>query len=348
MKFHIGYTNPTKESDKDNPRLREKVYITLEELRDSHLHGVGSTRSGKTKWLEGFCRELAKNDLGFTVIDPQGQLSEDLISYFAYLLPKRPIIYFDPSRTDYIIPYNPFGPGTGDPSVRVDKHVEAILRVWGAENPDTTPTLNRWLRCLFFAFSTGKMTLNEVGELFTFSKQTMREYAVEILHDQPHIQGEWLDLIETKPIREFKHEIGSIKNRLVPFIYREQMLRMMSSREKNLDFSEIFNKGAIVIANLKSTDYFTEENAKVIGALMINDLWDAARRHGSKDHNPYFLLVDEAPMFLTPDIRQILDRGAGKGLHLGVFHQHLSQFKEQDPLTFASLINAKIKMVFGE
>ena len=88
MKFHIGYTNPTKESDKDNPRLREKVYITLEELRDSHLHGVGSTRSGKTKWLEGFCRELAKNDLGFTVIDPQGQLSEDLISYFAYLLPK--------------------------------------------------------------------------------------------------------------------------------------------------------------------------------------------------------------------------------------------------------------------
>jgi hypothetical protein len=43
-----------------------------------------------------------------------------------------------------------------------------------------------------------------------------------------------------------------------------------------------------------------------------------------------------------------LDRGAGKGLHLGVFHQHLTQFKEQDSWTFASVMtNAKLKLVFG-
>jgi hypothetical protein len=52
--------------------------------------------------------------------------------------------------------------------------------------------------------------------------------------------------------------------------------------------------------------------------------------------------------FLTPDIKDILDRGAGKGLHLGVFHQHLTQLREQDMWTYDSIMgNAKTKLVFG-
>jgi hypothetical protein len=63
---------------------------------------------------------------------------------------------------------------------------------------------------------------------------------------------------------------------------------------------------------------------------------------------PYFLLIDEVPLFLTPDIKSMLDRGAGKGLHLGLFHQHLTQFREQDPWTFESVMtNARVKLVFG-
>jgi hypothetical protein len=138
----VGYTNPTQEPDIDKPHRREKVDLTEEDLV-THIHGVGATRSGKSKWLEWFCRELYRQGMGFTVIDPQGKLSRDLVDYFSYVRPRRPVLYFDPSRSDYLIPFNAFRTGHDEVSIRVEKQVEAILRVWGAENSDETPRLER-------------------------------------------------------------------------------------------------------------------------------------------------------------------------------------------------------------
>jgi hypothetical protein len=63
---------------------------------------------------------------------------------------------------------------------------------------------------------------------------------------------------------------------------------------------------------------------------------------------PYFLLIDEVERFVTPDLSDILDRGAGKGLHLGVFHQRLGQLRRRDEdLYDAIMTNTKTKLVFG-
>lgn len=81
--------------------------------------------------------------------------------------------------------------------------------------------------------------------------------------------------------------------------------------------------------------------------MMINELWGAARRP-HKPVSPYFLLIDEVERFVTPDLADILDRGAGKGLHLGVFHQRLGQLRRRDEALYdAIMVNAKTKLVFG-
>ena len=143
-----GYTNPGDYPDDGRPEHREPVFLTESDLI-THIHGVGATRSGKSKWLERFCRELSRQSTGFTLIDPQGALARSLVSYFAYIKPRKPILYFDPSRTDYLIPFNPFCTSSDDVSKRVDKFVEATLKVWGVERGDATPRLERVLRMVY-------------------------------------------------------------------------------------------------------------------------------------------------------------------------------------------------------
>lgn len=344
----VGYTNHTRDPDEEAPHRRATVNLTDEDLI-THIHGVGATRSGKSKWLEWFCRELYRQGLGFTVIDPQGKLSRDLLDYFAYIRPRRPIIYFDPSRTDYLVPFNAFRMGQDEISIRVEKQVEAILRVWGAENSDETPRLERWLRCICHLFASGHVSINEVSDILSWPYASVRESIADLLKGNRVIQNEWLELLSYKKTQEFSQQIESARNRLFRFISNPQLRRIMSLEEKSLDFLPIFEEGAIVIANLAETDVLAEKHARLLGALIINELWAAVRKDRPKPpRNPYFLLIDEVQKFITPDLKEILDRGAGKGLHLGVFHQHLVQFKEQDPWTFASIMtNARLKLVFG-
>jgi hypothetical protein len=345
-----GYTNPTREPDTENPERREKTYLSRNDLV-THLHGIGATRSGKSKWLEWFCRGLERQNLGFTLIDPQGALAEDLVSYLAYFRPQKPVIYFDPSRTDYLIPFNPFEHENEDRverPVRVDRQMHAVLRVWGTDTVEDTPRLARVLRCCLHLFSTGEITLNELHPLLMWDGDDRREYAAALIKENPTVRRELQDLSEYKRKREFDAQMGSTRNRLTPFIHFPQLKRIMSISKPRLDFEQVVEEDAIVIANLRPSKRLSNENGRLLGTLMIHQLWQAMQNRPKPPDRPHFLLVDEFQKFLTPDMRDILDRGAGKGLHLGLFHQHLSQLKEQDRWTYDSVMgNAKTKLVFG-
>jgi len=345
-----GYTNPTRKADAEDADRREETRLSQDNLV-THLHGIGATRSGKSKWLEWFCRGLLRQDLGFTLIDPQGELAEALVSYFAYLRPRKPIIYFDPSRTDYLIPFNPFyhpEESHAERPVRVDKQMQAILRVWGADSVEDTPRLARVLRCCLHLFSTGEITLNELHPLLFYEYDKRRKYAAQLIEHSPAVRRELEDLSEYSRKREFDTQIESTRNRLTPFVHFPQLKRIMSVSESRLDFKQVVEEDAIVIANLRQSERLSEENGRLLGTLMIHQLWQAMQDRPKPPERPHFLLVDEFQKFLTPDMRDILDRGAGKGLHLGLFHQHLSQLREQDRWTYDSVMgNAKTKLVFG-
>src|SRR5204863_5962547 len=49
----------------------------------AHMAVLGGTGSGKSKFLELFMRFLVRFGHGFCLIDPHGDLSEDLLAYVA-------------------------------------------------------------------------------------------------------------------------------------------------------------------------------------------------------------------------------------------------------------------------
>src|SRR3989344_1120082 len=57
-----------------------------QEVRDTHFYVIGASGSGKTRFLETLIKQDIENGLGFGVVDPPGEFSEEIKGYFFVFL----------------------------------------------------------------------------------------------------------------------------------------------------------------------------------------------------------------------------------------------------------------------
>ena len=76
--------------------------------RATHMHVIGSSGSGKSKFLEQLIREDLNNRQGFCLIDPHGTLYKDVLEYASHKVLKRDIVLLDLSKPEFVIGFNPF------------------------------------------------------------------------------------------------------------------------------------------------------------------------------------------------------------------------------------------------
>src|SRR5262245_10222033 len=78
----------------------------------AHMHVIGRSGRGKSKALENIVNQHILNGIGCGLIDPHAALIDDLLRH---LITRRVldnpkirsrIVYVDPTRKDYIIPFN--------------------------------------------------------------------------------------------------------------------------------------------------------------------------------------------------------------------------------------------------
>ena len=111
----------------------DPVFLTGADLK-SHVHGVGLSRSGKSKLIELIARDLIVKRKGFCVIDPHGTLYRDLLDWLAVMRLDREITLFDPSYENRITGFNPFKSIYTDEAritTKVERLVSSTMRAWG-------------------------------------------------------------------------------------------------------------------------------------------------------------------------------------------------------------------------
>lgn len=332
--------------DEDNKRLE----LTVEDLQ-THVHGIGASRSGKSKLIEWLCRELVRNRQGFCLIDPHGSVYDDVLRWLTYLQPKRDIILFNPSETGRIVGFNPFRRSRGEVGVQVDRRVIATMKAWGARDTNDTPRLERWLRALYSVLIHSGHPIDVSRYLVSWAEKDIRDYLVRAL-PAGFARSQWEEIAAYKNPRDFADQIESTRNRLYRFLDRQQLQRIMAAAS-GLDFERMIEGGQILLVNLQPSDVLTRENGRLLGSLLLNELWEYGMRRkvppgGGEAAPPWFVIIDECQEFLTPDVDQMLDQAAKRGIHLMLFHQHLSQLEEEDRrIAEAVMTNARIKLVFG-
>ena len=221
------------------------IYLGDTEL-ETHVHGIGASRTGKSKLIECIARQMINNRQGFCLIDPHGFLYDDLVRWLAYVQPKRDIILFEPASEDRIVGFNPFhySDRRGDLSVLVDRRVQATVKVWGAANSDNTPTLERLLHCLYWAIMEQGYSLDVARYFLSTQDRETREHLISAIRSEM-VRNEWNEVTSEK---DFRKEILSTKNRLLfRFLEPRQVRRTIGLNFNNIDIEDVINNGKILL-----------------------------------------------------------------------------------------------------
>src|SRR5579883_3211149 len=318
------------------------------EDRKIHMHVIGSSGSGKSRFLEWMMRGDLRNRQGFCLIDPHGELYDAVVAYCARHVIDREIVLLNLSEPDEIVSFNPFRKSPhADISVQVDRRLTATMHAWGVENADETPTLARTLRLIYTAMIEQGLGLPQIEHLLNFSAKDVRSFVIERL-ESSFIRREWLELHDLKP-KDFRDEILSAKNRLFKLLTSDALRRFMGQAGASIDLREIMEQSKVLLVNLKQSKHLSHEAARTFGALLVNEFFEAAiarkAARPGRDPDPYYLYLDEFQNFVSLDICRMLAEVRKFGLFLVLAHQYFEQLDQT--VTAAALNNCGIKAVFG-
>lgn len=313
--------------------------------RRTHLHVIGSSGSGKSKFLEHLIRQDIRNGQGFCLIDPHGSLYEEVFAYCAHSVAPREIVLLNLSQPSHVVGFNPFRKSAAaDVSVQVDNRIVATMHAWGAPNSDATPTLERTLRLVYTMLIEQELPFQRAEELIDFHAKDIREPLIRNVQSTL-IRKEWEELQQLRA-RDWRAEVLSAKNRLFRLLTSTALARFFSPSANAIDVEDIVNNGKVLLVNLAASDQLSSENARVFGALLVNEFFEVAkRRDTSRTLKPFYLYLDEFQRFVSLDVTAMLDEIRKFGLYCVLAHQRFGHLDEN--LIDAVLTNCRIKAVFG-
>jgi len=105
-------------------------YISEDSLR-RHLYAVGKTGTGKTNLLKTIFLQLAESGQGVALLDPHGDLAEELLDLLPRDVAAR-VVYFNPADLSFPVAWNILANIPLDDRPRVASGiVSAFKNVWG-------------------------------------------------------------------------------------------------------------------------------------------------------------------------------------------------------------------------
>ncbi len=334
------------------------VYLDRK-ARSRNVHIVGLPDSGKSGLLEYMIRQDIVNGQAFLFIDPHGSTCEKLVRWGAAegFLESRNIRLINPVDDAWCVGFNPLA--FGDLSRLTKKKrlaaragfasqvVQAFCQVRGGENLDQMPRLERNLRNVLYLLAEKELTLYEAREVLRVGDPWLRRYlAQDIEHD--YYRAEWQDILKLRP-KEFEERFESTLNRIGRFLESPYVASIVGQRENVIDFEEVMRNGEMVLCNLAPQgELFTEDQARVLGTLIVNDIVMKSQRRPVDVSDPFYLYIDECYSFVGKDIETLLDQRRKHGLFAVFAHQRLQQLRDAGDGVYDAIMQiARNKIVFG-
>jgi len=113
-----------------------------------------------------------------------------------------------------------------------------------------------------------------------------------------------------------------------------------------IDCEAIIEGRKILLVNLGLSGCLAEEQQRLIGTLLINEFFETAMRRPT-GAAPHYLYIDEAGLFITPELAKALDQCRKKGLHITAGVQHLGQLKDDERIYKSFKNSARNKVIFA-
>ncbi len=320
------------------------------EERATHCYVLGITGQGKSKLLEQMLFQDISAGRGCGLVDPHSDLAQDLLAYLAETKffddpqNRARIVYFDPSREDYFVPFNVLS-GSDSPYVTASNVVEAFRRTWPEALHEAPRFTNIMLASLLILMA-NRLTLVQLPLLLT--DKDFRETLLMRVED-PDVVSVFHDRVD-KWGRDRALFLEAVMNKVSAFTLNPTLRLILGQQENRLDFREIMDEGRVLIADLGRCD---GETRRLLGSLIVTGMEQAALSR--KDQPPearrsFYMYIDEFQDFVANEgsaltLSHILSEARKFGLHLTLAHQVLMQMTSER--IQAALGNIGTKIVFA-
>ncbi|WP_232247839.1 type IV secretion system DNA-binding domain-containing protein [Kitasatospora azatica] len=308
-----------------------------------HLHIVGATGSGKSTLMANMILADADAGRGALVIDPKGDLVNDLLARLPESALGRTVL-IDPD--DHALPPRLNVLEGPDADVVVDNLVGIFRRIftafWGPRTDDVMRAA-----CLTLMTSTttrGAVTLADIPRLLT--EPSYRRRTTAGVNDRV-LRGFW-NWYEQLSEPSRAAATGPLMNKLRAFLLRPFVQNTIAAGPSTFDLNTVLDGGIALIRLPKGV--LGEETARLLGSFVVAKTWQAAaRRAGTREHTrrDAAMYLDEAQNFLTLPypLEDMLAEARGYRLSLVLAHQHLAQLPHD--LCEGISANARSKIVFN-
>lgn len=276
-----------------------------------HQWWIGPTGSGKSTQLHNQAFQFAAMGMGFALIEPKGDLNRDVLES----IPEsrvNDVIYFDPTDEANPIGFNILA---GSDPHRTASHVLALFKSkysasWG-------PQLEMCLRVALYTAAEHGLTILEVKELLR--NPDFRKPYVRTLKDKV-IKRDWQS-IDAKP-----DIVTSSINKIDSFTNSPLMRNIVGQIGGGINMRDVVLGKKILLASLNGI-LIGENEAAILGQMLIDQLWAAARSIPEDRRSIFPVIADEFQKFigLTDSIEDIFAMARSYKMPIIAAHQYTSQ-----------------------
>jgi hypothetical protein len=318
---------------------RRPVGLAVADARQ-HLHILGATGSGKSTLLTNLVLQDVMAKRGAVVIDPKGDLIDDIIDRLPVGAAGRVVVL---DADDDTAPPAMNVLDAAQPHLAVDHLVGIFHRLfeayWGPRTDDVLRV------AALTALRQPGATLADIPRLLT--EPVFRAALIRGL-DDPTLKGFWDTYEKMSPAAQ-SQMVGPVMNKLRVVLTRPFVAAVLGSATSSFDIGTDVLDGGLLLARLpKGT--LGEDSCRLLGSFVVAKVWQAVTaraRTGQAARADATLYLDEAQNFLTlpGSIGDMLAEARGYRLSVVAAHQHLGQLPRE--LRDALSANARNKAFFN-
>jgi GTPase SAR1 family protein len=285
-----------------------------------HLYVIGKSGSGKTTLLRNLILQDIDAGRGVAVIDPHGDLSQELLALIPGLHVGK-TLYLDPADADFPISFNVL-------RSPYPKHLVASGIV-GAMKGIWRESWGPRLEYILYAAIAALLDCQNVtmlGLQRMLSDARYRAWVVKQAKD-PIVRSFWKDEFDNYDRRFAQEAIAPIQNKVGQLLMSPLIRNVLGQVRNSIDARFMMDNGRIFLANL-AKGRMGEEQSNLLGALLISQFQLAAMSRADipeAERRDFRLYVDEFQSFTSQSFKAILSEARKYRLSLTLSHQYIEQ-----------------------
>ena len=307
-----------------NFRNSGTLFGIKQEDRLSHVYLIGKTGVGKSTLIEMLALQDLSAGRGFALIDPHGDLVENIAANIPPGQANR-VIYLNAPDPSQPYGYNPLRRVRDDKiPLAVSGLLETLKKIW----PDAWGVrMEHVLRnTLYTLLERDDAKLPDILRLY--SDDEFRKEIVGGIRNQV-VKNFWKYEFDEYPVRLRAEACAPIQNKLGALLSDPTLYRILVEPQIDLRFRSLMDEGKVLLVNV-AKGRLGEDSALILGSLVVSTLGLAAFSRAelpSGERKSFFIYLDEFQNFTTLMLANMMSELRKYGVGLTLAHQHLHQLE---------------------